>query len=301
MAASSRPSVVLLLVLAVALAAGAAASLLAGVATSSGSSSGPATELLLPSWVPIVALYVFAGLVIGYLIYQRLSGQTMPVPARYTLTILLTVFLAVVFVIAAHGAFFSGGAGPHSASPSSGNGTIPPANTTTGNATSLGGPGGYLWTPTVPAWVPFALIAIVAIVGGVFLTPQIRGYLADRRDRRNRRGRAATPAAELRSALQRANAELEHGTDARAVILALYGTVIDRVSTIVGSVEVETPEEIRSHHLVRLGIRPATAEELTRLFEEARYSTHPLSLPTVDRVRNAVRDAMADLARGSGP
>ena len=36
---------------------------------------------------------------------------------------------------------------------------------------------------------------------------------------------------------------------------------------------------------------------LTRLFEEARYSTHPLGPDAAERVREAVEVALEDLAR----
>ena len=48
---------------------------------------------------------------------------------------------------------------------------------------------------------------------------------------------------------------------------------------------------------MRLGIRPEVATELTRLFEEARYSTHPLGPESADRAAEAMRRATADLER----
>jgi len=69
----------------------------------------------------------------------------------------------------------------------------------------------------------------------------------------------------------------------------------------VGSVDPETPEEIRSLHLVRLGISREASESLTRLFEEARYSTHPLGPEAAERATEVIRSAEADLSRAAVP
>ena len=67
-----------------------------------------------------------------------------------------------------------------------------------------------------------------------------------------------------------------------------------------GAVDVQTPSEIYRDHLVRLGIRRVTAEKLTRLFEEARYSFHIFGSEEGDQARLVFRQALADLDRGTG-
>ncbi len=301
MPTASRPSIVLLLVLAIALASGAAASLLIGAATPSGYTSSPAPLIVLPSSFFADLLLAVGVAILCGLVYQRLSGPTAPVPRRNVITVLFVVLFAILFIAAAH-TFLAGGPEP--------NGKVlstPVSNSTnSGGGNSSGsspaaGPGGVLWSPSIPSWVPFLIIAGVAIAAVAIGLPQARAYLDERRQRSAGRDAAPAEAPDVRSALERANRSLADGGDPRAAILELYESVLERLTSMVGSVELDTPEEIRTTHLLRLGIRPEPAEALTRLFEEARYSSHPLSPGAVDRARAAVREALADLARSPAP
>jgi hypothetical protein len=97
--------------------------------------------------------------------------------------------------------------------------------------------------------------------------------------------------------LAHARQELEGARDPRAAILALYATLLARVAPIVPDLDRSTAEEIRVHHLVRLGIRESAARTLTRIFEEARYSSHRLGPEQVTQATQAIRMAESDLAR----
>jgi hypothetical protein len=81
------------------------------------------------------------------------------------------------------------------------------------------------------------------------------------------------------------------------VIERLYVRFLDRVVPITGDLTMRTPEEIRADTLVPLGVRPAAAAQLTRIFEEARYSSHPIDATKAAGVREAVRLAASDLTR----
>jgi hypothetical protein len=81
------------------------------------------------------------------------------------------------------------------------------------------------------------------------------------------------------------------------VVIRLYATLLARVGPIVGGLDEQTPEEIRSFHLVQLGIRTPAATTLTRLFEEARYSSHPLGPEAAVLARQAIQEAREDLDR----
>ena len=105
----------------------------------------------------------------------------------------------------------------------------------------------------------------------------------------------------LETVIPRASVELEEGGDPRSAILALYTEMLVHLRPRVGSVETATPEEIRATHLVRLGVRPEEAHILTRLFEEARYSTHPLGPATSAEAQGALRATLADLDRRTVP
>jgi hypothetical protein len=145
--------------------------------------------------------------------------------------------------------------------------------------------------------LPFAVLAGVALLVAVVTVPAVRAYAADRRSAGLARAPAPVETALVQAVLRQAQRELDRGDDPRGVIVRLYGEVLGRLGRMVGSVDPETPEEIRTLHLERLGIRPEAATVLTRLFEEARYSSHPLGAEASERARTAVRQALADLDR----
>lgn len=302
MPTSSRSSLVLILVLAIALAVGAAASLLIGAATAHTPTGGTATLVIFPEWLLSYVLLGFGIAIIGFLIYLRLSGGTVPVPGRPVITVLLVVLMAVIFIAAAHYLYPGGLVSANSTPPGGGNSTTSGSGNTSSNASGSGGQlGGVLWSPTFPAWLPLAVVGGVLLVVVAVGVPLVRSYLAERPSRQARAAPTEDAGADLRRALTVADQELAAGSDPRSVILALYASVIDRLTRMVGSVEIETPEEIRAHHLVRLGIQPDAAKTLTRLFEEARYSSHPLDAAAVAAARQAVRQALADLGRSPVP
>jgi hypothetical protein len=296
-----RPSLVLLLVLITALVFGAVASLLIGAATSQGAPPSHITEVVFPAWLLADGFLAVVFAVAGFLVYRRITEGAAPVPHRYWVTVLFTILVAILFLVAVR--FWAGGVPNTSggvASPG-GNQTGTFSNNSTSTTPTVQGGGGSLWfwSPSLPPWLPFLLVASVILVAVAVAIPLARGYLLDRGGPRGPHAEDATPrvAAAVGGALSHAAEELDRGGDPRAVIVALYGAVLDRLTPIVGRIDPETPEEIRTQHLVRLGIRGSAATNLTRLFEEARYSSHPLGGDAADRARQAVREALSDLAR----
>lgn len=287
-----RPPIVLLVVLGVALASGAAASLLAGATTSPGVAPGPATLIVFPIRWLAYGLFGAALAYAAYLLYIRMTGPTLRVPGRLMVTVLIGILLAVVFVLVLHSL-----TGPITTQtqPSTGHGTG--QNQTYQNTSGLYGSGGSIWSPSLPPWLPFVVLAAVALIALALAVPFARSYLDERRRGISVSKNPAKEKAELSAVLERANRALEEGGDPRTVILALYAAVLAHLTAMVGSVEVDTPEEIRRYHLVRLGIRSDTARELTRLFEEARYSTHPLGPEDGERARGVFREALQELTR----
>lgn len=302
MATSGRPSAVLVLVLLIAISSGAAASLLIGAATSHGAAPGTATLVTIPNWL-LADTLIGVGLgFIGVLLYYRFTGTNIRIPGRMVTYGLVLFLLAILFVAAYHTLVVGGPAKTGSVSGGSGNSTGTGSGTTnsTGkNGTTVHGSGGILWSPSLPSWLPFVIILGVILVVVAVVVPQLRGMIEDFRASGTSRREPPPTLAAVKDALERAEQDLAQGGDPRAVILALYGAVLRRLTTMVGSVEIETPEEIRSNHLVRLGIRPEAAEALTRLFEEARYSSHRLDDTAADTARRAVRAALSDLSRST--
>jgi hypothetical protein len=288
------PSPVLMVALLAALATGAAASLLIGAGTAHGTPPIPASELVLPSGLFADGLLALSLVVLGIFIYRRVAAGSVPLPGRSTVSILVAILVAIL-LLAAFRTFGGAGPEPTGAVPPGQNSTgVPPPNSTGTNVTHSSNMTPFLF-PSLPGWVPFALLTVVVVAFGVIAFPLVAAYVEGRRAERRRPPPEST--AEVRGAFARAVRALDQGGDPRSVIVRLYGDLLERLGTMVAGIEPETPEEIRGQHLVRLGIHPEAAAVLTRLFEEARYSTHPLGPAAAERVREAVEVALEDLAR----
>lgn len=293
-----RVSWVLLVVLVAALATGAAASILVSAATAP-PNPPPASLLILPEWLVSVLL---AGVIVVFalfLIILRLASAQSGRMTRVTTMILVAILLGILFVIA----FRTLGVGGPIHVTSSG-GTSAGNNSTTNSTPiapggTVGGPGGQIVLfPNVPAWVPFVLLGAIVLVAALVAVPQVRGYIFQRReDRRVGRASVREVPPGVREALAQASSALDLGDDPRAVILALYRAMLEHLQPMVEDLGASTPEEIRVSHLIRLGVRPDEARTLTRLFEEARYSTHPLGPETSARAQKALRATLDDLDR----
>ncbi|HTZ61846.1 MAG TPA: DUF4129 domain-containing protein [Thermoplasmata archaeon] len=299
MAARPAPAAsVLLAALGIALAIGAAASFVAGAATAPAFHSGPDSELYL-SAPELAATFALAmAIVIGLWVWIRADSAS-PLPARFVVVGLAILVIGILFVAILQ-VFGSPAGGFYG---SAGNGTAP-TNTSSGLAPtngSLTGPGGVIQTLHLPGWALFAVIAGVVLVAAAVAVPRAWSWIA-RRERDGATGRPSpSEIEEVDAALAAAQVDLDAGKDPRAVVIALYGSLLRRVEPMVGGLDTQTPEEIRALHLERLGIRPASAEGLTRLFEEARYSTHPMSDDAVVRAQQAIAAAREDLDRAAPP
>lgn len=280
------------MLLGIALAVGGAAALLTAAATAPSTSSGSASLVGITGtafgWI---VLFLMVG-VIGFLVFDRLRQGAVPVPTRVLATVV--VFVLLLTVVAVVGRFAGGGAvpplgpiGPASNS-SSGSGVGNDSNPG-GNATGAGGQL-IVFGVSLPGWALFAAVAIVAIVGGV-VAVRVLGT-------RSSRAAIVPPSLderELRAAFVEASTALDMAEEPRTVLIRLYGTLLDRLAPLVGDIDRQTAEEIRAAHLVRLGIGNDTAREITRLFEEARYSTHPIGPTELARAKSSIHRAIADL------
>ncbi len=292
-----RLPVVLVVILFVALAVGAAASALAGASVTSNPTGGAPSNVELTG---SLVMYAFTAIVLGgagFLLYRRLTSDTIEVPGSITAVVLVAILLLVLFVVVFHSAT-GGGPLPTNATGGSGpsNVTNTSGPTNSGNHSANGsGTVGTFWFKA-PPWLLFVAVAVISGAIVVAVVPGVRALAAARGQRRpdDATVRAAGRARQM--LLGAANA-LGEGRDPREVIVVLYAELLGRLGPIVGSLEPDTPEEIRVRHLVRLGIAPERSEALTRLFEEARYSTHPLGREAAERAEEVIRAAEADLAR----
>lgn len=293
-AGAPRGSWAWLVLVAVAVAIGAAAAFLTASARARPTPAGGPTQLVgisvtTAGWIALVAFV----LLFGYLLVGRLLAGGFEVDRKVLLLPLTVVLLLVVVVVVLRAV---------------GGGAIPPltpvaagANNTTGmhlpnsTASSVNGSGGtlVLFGFSLPPWSLLALAATAGIVAAV---------VAVRLALRWSGARPAPPLrpSELGTIFARAERELAAGGDPRTALIRLYEALLARLEPYAAGLEVETAQEIQVQHLVRLGVSGPTANEITGLFELARYSSHPIGPAEVGRARAAVRSAVHELDRREG-
>jgi len=298
--AAPRVSWVLLVVMVAALAVGAAASILVGTSSAPAPSSAPTPLIFLPPWLIAIASFGIIAFVIGSFVLLRMSGGPTLSMQRTTVSALAIVLAALVFLFVVHLLGFgasTAGANNTSGPGGGGGGTTPPPSG--GHNVTTGSGGVFTWAG-VPPWLPFVILAAIVLLAVVVAVPGLREYLAGRRGAATRPIPSAEEAA-VREALTQASTDFRRGADPRAVILALYAALLERLQPMVVGLDSRTPEEIRAVHLEHLGVRPGPARTLTRLFEEARYSSHPMGAEESQRAAEAVRAALDDLDRRDFP
>ena len=294
---AARVSWVLLVVLVSALAVGASASILVS-ATTAPPQPGSTSLVYLPSWVITALSVVLIGFVLGTFVLWKLTAGPGSNLTRMAVTILMVVLLGTFFILGAKFLGAGNWVGPGGYTPPNGAGGPPGQNSTNLTGTVNGSGGTISLLPGVPGWVPIVLLVIVVVLVVVVGVPSAQRYLAERHERAVARHRfdSLVPRG-MQDALSRASTDLDLGGDPRTVILTLYAAMLTELRPMADNLGTSTPEEIRATHLLRLGVRPEAARTLTRLFEEARYSTHPMGPSESARAREAVRATLDDLAR----
>jgi hypothetical protein len=293
---SRGPSPALLAVLAVAIAGGAAASLLAAAAPVFAPTAAPQLRWNPPDWVyGLLFLLPFLIVVTGVLL-RRLTQVHAVTQNRFVLFMVVVLALSLLFI--AFSVLFGNSDGFGGFAFGSSSRTSGGSNSSTSPG---GGPGngglavhGSAWG--LPGWLPIAVFMIAALGALAFVVPA----LYRRRAARSASSGDSDPsarAAATRQALLTAASRLEKETDPRSVVVDLYVELLALVSPRAGDLDPRTASEIQEEHLIPLGVRRAAAEQLTRLFEEARYSTHPLGPEAVARARAALQAALSDIGR----
>ncbi|HTP56511.1 MAG TPA: DUF4129 domain-containing protein [Thermoplasmata archaeon] len=148
--------------------------------------------------------------------------------------------------------------------------------------------------PSASSWPIFAAVAGLSLVIGALIVPRLAA-----RSILHRRPPPSEPSRQARANAARAFSDaarrLASTSDARGVILNLYTQLMARLEPRVEIPTSRTPEEIRQSHLIPLGVRAEAAAHLTRLFEEACYSSHPIDGAAAARARESVQLAEYDL------
>lgn len=245
-------------------------------------------------WGELLGILALIGLGVWLFLLLRDRTNRAPIPGRVVATILVVVLIGILFVE------LSGFVHLTPLSPS-GNATGPPTGPPAGTGTGNNSTTTIFGTPSVPlpASVGIAIVVGIAVVAAVLLVPFA---IARTEERRRAREGAERPVREARAALQEALDRLgsADGTDARAAILALYTRLLLLVEPKLGPVEARTAREIERESIDALGLRPSVARDLTETFEEARYSTHPMTFQAVERARAALTEAIRDLSPDAG-
>lgn len=138
----------------------------------------------------------------------------------------------------------------------------------------------------VPSWLPWTLVAIVAVA--------LAAGILVMWFRRERPSAESAEASAARAAVKAAIGALDDETDARQGVIAAYGAM-QRTLGERGLVRspTEAPREYLERALMTSRGTESEARTLTGLFEEARYSTHPIP----ERLRELALSALRSLQR----
>jgi len=145
--------------------------------------------------------------------------------------------------------------------------------------------------PGPPAWLPWALVALVLLWLGVRLA---REPVSWRIQRPRRVLEAAPPEDDAHAARRAVDAALEplrEPADPRAAVIEAYARMEHVLAgRALGRRASEAPREYLRRVLAERGAPAASLTTLTELFEEARFSRHPI---TEDAARFAERELEA--------
>jgi Domain of unknown function (DUF4129) len=154
--------------------------------------------------------------------------------------------------------------------------------------------GGYLVYGLIAVVVLAALIALIVVVARARTRPGRLGGYADEPP--------ADEQDDLRKAIDSGLRALHAVDDARAAIIACYVAMeASLASAGTARTVAETPDELLSRAAAAGLVRGPAATSLTRLFYEARFSTHPLAIDAKDAARQALDTISAELASRTDP
>jgi Domain of unknown function (DUF4129) len=147
------------------------------------------------------------------------------------------------------------------------------------------------------------LVGLVALLAGLAtLTMTLLLLFAERIARWWERRERAAVAEPLGEAVQDGLDDLASAPDARSAIIRCYRR-FERVAAraSVPRAPWQTPDEFMRETLRRLAIPRPAVDRLTRLFELARFSRHPLGSPERDAARACLEEIRSTLEREDAP
>ncbi|MCI4363089.1 MAG: DUF4129 domain-containing protein [Thermoplasmata archaeon] len=244
---------------------------------------------LLAVGVPLLVVVWLARMLL-----VRTQGTSLP--ASYALLTFM-ILVGVIVGILTLGGLLHQSAWPGQESPGAPSNATTPGGGGGGNGTASNGPPNgnlHLHTVAFSPWV-WVLLAAVGVGASAIV---LATYLSATRANPPSGSEAAKDA--VRQEVTDALARLASNTseDPREVIRALYARLLLRLQPSLAATEVLTAREIERALVERWQVRPAPAEHLTRLFEEARYSHRLLPADAVVTTRAALEEVLEDLRGG---
>lgn len=282
------------IVLGLALAIGIVASLLAVAAPTP--PTPRAGELVVDLPMTMWGLIFLSPLLVGVTVLaaQRiLDRRSVSRISKVAFAVLLALAVLFVYVlVATHGS--SSGTISYVSSPAPKNQTSPPPpHGGSGNSSPAPVPGTTIFKVT--AWMGIAIALGLTGLVALLALPGVIGRVVGGAPRSPRS--PPVDRARVREAVAEAGSAIDRGEDARETIVRLYVRLLGVLEPRFAGVPYLTAGEIRTAVLERLGVQPHAAHELTLLFEEARYSTHPMGPEAAGRCRAVFGIVQADLSR----
>ena len=147
-------------------------------------------------------------------------------------------------------------------------------------------------------WLGWLAGLLLLLAGLATLALALVLLFAERIARWWERRNSAEPAEPLSEAVQEGLDDLASEPDPRRAIIRCYRR-FERVAAHARVIRApwQTPHEFMRETLRRLTVPPIAVDRLTRLFELARFSTHPLGAPERDSARACLEDIRAELER----
>jgi hypothetical protein len=250
-----------------------------------------------------IGLLALLALWVGYMVYVRLTSGSADYP-RHSLVSILAIFLIillllVIFRVVGQAESSSAILLPHSNNSSgSGSGVTPTQQNTSLQSNSSANYTLQGALPGLPKWAPYAILGVAVLVVTLVALPFMLSFGQGFEVARKEELRPGPVKAAMSSTLS--ELERDHSADPRALIIALYARLLHGLVLGLGPTDAMTAREIERVCVESFGVRPATARELTALFEEARYSTRRMGPGAAERARQALTDALRDLSSPRG-
>jgi len=153
----------------------------------------------------------------------------------------------------------------------------------------------------IPNWMFLPLAIGFSAVVGLLAVPGVLSRLVDRRPARRSPTAGMIVPEGAAAAFRDARLAIENGERPREAIIRLYGRILGRVVPNVEDLASSTAEEIERTQFAALHVPPTRSEAITTMFEEARYSTHPIDQPVAERFVDTLRAVEQDIVMAGAP